>query len=77
MFDAGRVVALADGRLWVGHPAEEGKAVLYDVFDVRGTRTGTVELPPGRRVMAVGRFGVYVVAESDLGVQKVERYPLP
>ncbi|HTL04720.1 MAG TPA: hypothetical protein VL241_03175 [Gemmatimonadales bacterium] len=77
MFDAGRVVAAAGGRLWVGHPALQGKPVLYDEFDEAGRRLRTIELLPGRRVLSIGRQGVYVVAESELGVQHLERYPLP
>ena len=77
LFDAGKVIAAPGGRLWVGRPAEDGKPVLYDVFDDAGRRVTTVELAPGRRVMGVGKQGVYVVAESELGLQHLERYPLP
>lgn len=77
MFDAGAVVAGPGGTLWVGRPAEEGKPVLYDLFDDAGKRVNTVELLPGRRVAAVGNRSVYVVAESEAGIQRLERYPLP
>ena len=77
MFSASDVVSARGGRLWVGRPAEDGKPVLYDLFDDAGRRVTSVELPPGRRVMSVGVRGVYVVAESELGVQRLERYPLP
>ncbi len=76
-FSAGDVVPAPGGRLWVGRPAEDGKPVLYDLFDEGGRRVGSVELPAGRRVMAFGSRGVYVVAESELGVQHLERYPRP
>jgi hypothetical protein len=77
MFDAGAVIAGPGGQLWVGRPAEEGKAVLYDVFDDAGKRVKIVELPPGRRVAAVGRQNVHVVMETDAGIQHLERYSLP
>jgi hypothetical protein len=77
MFSAGDVLAAPEGRLWVGHPQASGQAVLYDVFDDAGRRVMTVELLPGRRVMAVGRRDVLVVTESDSGTQRLERYPLP
>lgn len=77
MFSPGDVIPAPGGRLWVGRPAEDGKPVLYDLFDEAGRRVGSVELPAGRRVMALGTRGVYVVAESELGVQHLERYPLP
>ena len=77
MFSPTDVLAASGERLWVGRPAEEGKAVLYDVFDGTGTRVMQVELPAGRRVMAVGIRGVYAVAESEDGIQHLERYALP
>ncbi len=77
MFDAGAVVAAPGGQLWVGRPVEAGKPVLYDVFDDAGKRVTSVELLPGRRVAAVGRQAVYVVAESEAGIQRLERYALP
>jgi hypothetical protein len=77
MFEAGAVIVAPSGRLWVGRPSEEGKPVLYDVFDEAGRRVSTVELEPGRRVVAVGRRSVHVVGESELGIQRLERYPLP
>lgn len=77
MFEVGAVIMAPGGRLWVGHPAEEGKPVVYDVFDAAGKRVNTVELQPGRRVVSVGRNAVHVVMESELGVQRLERYPLP
>jgi hypothetical protein len=77
MFDAGRVVAAPGGGLWVGRPTEAGKPVLYDVFDATGKRLSGIELPAGRRVASIGKKGVYVVAESELGIEHLERYPLP
>ena len=77
MFSAGDVIAAPRGRLWVGHPPEAGQPVRYDVFDESGRRAAGVELRPGRRVMAVGRQGVYVIAESADGTQRLERYPPP
>ena len=77
MFSAADVVAGMDGRLWVGRTVEPGKPVLYDLFDAAGRRTASVELQPGRRVAAVGLKGVYVVFESEEGLQHLERYPLP
>jgi hypothetical protein len=77
MFNAGDLVAAPDGMLWVGRPTVEGAPVRYDVFDEAGRRTTSVEVAPGRRVLAVGRTAIYAVAESDLGLQRLERYSLP
>ncbi len=77
MFNAGDVLLAPGGKLWVGRPAAEGQPAPYDVFDAGGRRVTTVELKPGRRVMAVGTRGVYAVAESEVGIQVLERYPVP
>jgi hypothetical protein len=77
MFSAADVVAAPGGRLWVGHAQEDGQPVLYDVFDQAGKRVNTVELGPDRRVMGIGRHGVYVVVESESGIQRLERYQPP
>ena len=77
MFEASAVIAGPGGRLWVGRPVEDGKPALYDVFDEGGKRVTTVELQPGRRVVAVGSRHVHAMVESELGVQRLERYALP
>ena len=77
MFRPCAVVAAPGGRLWVGRPPDGTRPVLYDVFDAAGRRVQQVELPAGRRVMSVGRGGVYVAAENADGVQRLERYAVP
>ncbi len=76
-FDAGAVLAAADGAIWVGMPAEPGRPRRYDVFDGSGRRVRQVEVGVDRRVVVVGRRGVYVVADGEDGVQSIERYRLP
>lgn len=75
-FDPGRVVTAPGGVLWVGRPVLDGEPVQYDRFDRNGRMVGAVQLRPGRRVMAVTRRGVYVVAEDEDGLQTIERYHL-
>lgn len=77
MFRPGAVIAAPGGRLWVGRPPEASRPVLYDVFDAAGRRLQQVEIGAGRRVLSVGRAGVYVVAEDADGVQRLERYAVP
>ncbi len=76
-FDAGAVHATADGALWVGRPEIPGEPRRYEVFNARGAHLRQVVLPLGRRVVAVGRRGVYVVTDDDSGMQAIERYRLP
>ncbi len=76
-FEASRVLAAADGRIWVGLPSRPGEAVRYDVFDAQGRRALQVELLPAHRVAHVGTRGVYVVATDEDGIERVERHRLP
>lgn len=76
-FDAARVVAAPDGRIWVGAPVRPREPARYDLFDGQGRRVRQVEFRPGRRVASVGTRGVYAVAEDADGVQTIERYRLP
>jgi len=77
MFSAGDVITAPGGMLWVGRPSEAGKPVGYDVFDGSGRRIAQVEMGTGRRILAVGRKGLYVVREQESGLQYLERYPVP
>jgi hypothetical protein len=77
MFRPGAVIAAPGGRLWVGRPPDGSRPVTYDVFDAAGRRVQQVELPAGRRVLSIGTGGVYVAAENDDGVQRLERYAVP
>jgi hypothetical protein len=77
MFRPGSIVTAPGGRLWVGRPPEASRPVLYDVFDAAGRRVQQVEFPAGRRVLSIGRGGIYVATEDADGVQKVERYATP
>ncbi|MES2305186.1 MAG: hypothetical protein V4558_06750 [Gemmatimonadota bacterium] len=76
MFDPGALKATPSGELWVGRRAGSGNTMQYDIFDPAGRRTATVILPPDRRVVSIGRQGVYVIADVD-GIQRLERYGRP
>jgi len=76
-FDASQVYAAPEGRVWVRRGSDPSVAPLYDVFDRTGARVQQVELPRGRSVRLVTARGVYAVAESEDGVQSIERYRLP
>jgi len=73
----GGPIAAPNGRSWVARSGATDAPPTYDVFDGAGRRERVVQLPPGRRVMAVGTRGVYAVVEDDVGLQSLERYPLP
>lgn len=76
MFEAGAVKAAPGGRLWVGRKGSDRRTMLYDIFDDAGRRTGSVMMPPGRKVVSIGKRSVYVIADDD-GIQRLERYRLP
>jgi hypothetical protein len=65
------------GLVWVERSVPRGAVPLYDRFDGRGLRRAPVTLPAGRRLLAVGRKGVYAVASDADGIESLERYALP
>ena len=71
-------VAAADGEVWamLNRPAGDS-VVQYELFPGKGASTGTVVLPPGRKVIAVGRQAVYAVREDEDGFYIIERYRRP
>ncbi len=63
-----------DGALWVERSVRTGAAPVLDVFDADGRLVRQVTLPAGRRLVGVGRDGLYaVVADAD-GLETLERY---
>jgi hypothetical protein len=63
-----------DGTLWVERSGVLGAPSTYDLFDGAGRVTRKVTLPVGRRLLLVGRAGIYLVATDEDGVERVERY---
>jgi hypothetical protein len=76
MFVASRVFLEPGGILWVGLTTAARRPARYDRFDPAGRRLGSVELPAGRRIVAVGRSHRYLVYEAEDGVQFLERSAL-
>ena len=63
-----------DGTLWVERSGALGAPTTYDLFDGAGKVIRKVTLPAGRRLLLVGRAGIYLVATDEDGVERVERY---
>ena len=63
-----------DGSLWVERSVRAGAPPAWDRFDARGTYVGGIILPPGRRLLAIGRRGLYAAAEDADGLERIERY---
>ena len=66
-----------DGVLWVERSVAIGAARVYDRFDARGMRRGSVTFPVGRRLAGFGRTSLYAVATGDDGIDTLERYAIP
>jgi len=66
-----------DQSLWVERSLAAGAPRLFDVFDAAGRLVLRVTLPAGRRLLAVGRVGIYLAAVNSDGVETLERYQLP
>jgi hypothetical protein len=67
----------ADRTLWVERSLAAGAPRAFDVFDPAGRLMLRVILPAGRRLISVGRAGVYLAAVGSEGLETLERYPLP
>ena len=66
-----------DQTLWVERSMPVGAPRTWDVFDSTGRVTLRVVLPPSRRLLAVGRAGLYLAAVNTDGLEALERYQLP
>jgi hypothetical protein len=66
-----------DQSLWVERSLPAGAPRMFDVFDASGRPSLRVHLPPGRRLISVGRAGIYLAAVSVDGLETLERYQLP
>lgn len=66
-----------DHTLWVERSLPVGSPRVFDVFDSVGRPILRVTLPAGRRLVSVGRAGVYLATTSPDGLETLERYQLP
>jgi hypothetical protein len=66
-----------DQSLWVERSLPAGAPRMFDVFDASGRPSLRVHLPPGRRLVSVGRAGIYLAAVNADGLETLERYQLP
>jgi len=76
-FLGSRINVDSEGRAWVRAARRAGDQPAYDVFDASGTREMVVRLMSGSRVIGFGNGKVYVVRMDSVGLQYLERYPLP
>jgi hypothetical protein len=63
--------------LWVERSLPLGAPRQFDVFDSTGRPVLRVTLPAGRRLILVGRAGVYLAAVNADGLETLEQYQLP
>lgn len=67
-----------NGELWVQRSSAFGqREARIDILLPSGARKATLDLPPGRRLVAVDRLGVYLVRVDDDGLEWLERYDWP
>ena len=73
-----RLLVDESGYLWVEEyaPHWDARARTWGVFDPDGRWLGTVQMPPGLRVMSIGRDYVAGVALDADDVESVQIYPL-
>jgi hypothetical protein len=67
-----------NGDLWVIRSAPFAAEVQrVDILSGAGARTASLDLPRGRRLVALDRRGVYLVRVDDEGLEWLERYAWP
>ena len=66
-----------DQSLWVERSLAAGAPRMFDVFDTTGRLVLRVALPAGRRLLAVGRAGIYLAAVNSDGLETLEQYQRP
>lgn len=67
------------GQIWVVRSPATGttRSRRVDVLDAGGRRIRELELPAGRKLLALERRGIYLVEEDEDGLQYLERYGWP
>ena len=64
-----------DGRLWIARSKNATNPIqAYHVFDAGGRLTGTVELPPDRRIVGFGARAMFVIHRDADDLEYLERY---
>ena len=76
-FLPGSVSFAPDGMLWVVRTTPKPSSAQIDVIDRRGTLSGRLLLPVGRRLLCHGRDSVYLLHVDEDGLQHLEQYRLP
>jgi hypothetical protein len=72
-----RIIVDPQNRAWVRRHVDAGQPTTYDVFDRRGERVATYELPFRSRVVSFGPSGVYVASLDDFDLNYLHRYAMP
>jgi hypothetical protein len=69
-------IMASDGTAWLERSAAMNGAVVYDVFNRKGERVRQVQLPRGRRLIAVGRESAYLINTDSDGLERLELYSI-
>ncbi len=66
-----------DGSIWVERSVPLGQPQTWDVIGASGSLAARVQMPRGRRLIALGARWLYAVHTDDDGLQHLERYAHP
>lgn len=67
----------ADGTLWVERSVRLGLPQTWDVFGADGKLSARLQMPRGRRLLALGATSLYAIVTDEDGLQRLERYVRP
>ncbi len=81
VFTPGNTIISPAGEAWVKRMMPAGGPGRIEIFDDRGVRVGSLELPPRSKVIGFGATGdrvstAYVTRKDDVGLIWLERYRL-
>jgi hypothetical protein len=69
-------IMAGDGTAWLERSGAMNSAIVYDVFNRKGERVRQVQLPRGRRLIAVGKASAYLITTDADGLEKLELYSI-
>jgi len=74
VFHQSRMRVAPNGDSWVERWMQGDSPPTFEIFDPKGVRIGTVQLPEGRRLIGFGDGTIYVVKIDEVDLRWLERY---
>ncbi len=76
-FDPSGITLDAAGRLWIARTPSTRSPSRVDIIGPAGGQVGSVALPEGRTLVAVGHTYIYAISRDEFDLETLERYVIP